>query len=423
MFEALYEGERFNLQSYRSMKSSAKEEVKRLKKAADKGAFTCPYCSGVLKLKAGEIYEKHFFHPNNSCTISEASETYQKQIKRESKKHSVMKEIIYDELKTQEKINDHLHVGYGYIEKADEKWKYYPDIIVNNDKNEIAITILTDVTATKDSRLVQQIKKRNEYFKTKNLKPIWFVEETEQSIDMERRVIHLWEAELDIAVKMEEDIKWEEDINDLEIQNNLFDLFNYHYQSIPSNYEAFSLYYVKSTETNITFTVQRFMKDQKSYPYRAFALNDSYEIKMSTALLTDDTMQLSDPLIEDQQRKNFLKEALIRDKDYISPAAEASINIDDSQVNKLVKVTKKYGEYEIPELINEYIREVKEISASNVSNYLVEECGAPSDTFATGRYQIYIDVCIALDDIESSGKIKLVKKDYVNDRFYEVINN
>lgn len=91
MLEAIYEGERFDLQKHLSRQDSVKLEIERLKKAADKGAFTCPYCNGILKLKAGDIYEKHFFHPSNSCSISEASETYQKQIKRESKKHSVMK--------------------------------------------------------------------------------------------------------------------------------------------------------------------------------------------------------------------------------------------------------------------------------------------------------------------------------------------
>lgn len=420
MLEAIYEGERFNLYNHLSKQDSVKLEVERLKKTADKGAFTCPYCNGILKLRAGNIYEKHFYHPSDSCSLSEASETYQKQIKRESKKHSVMKEIIYDELKTQEKINDNLRVEYGYIEKANEKWKYYPDIIIENSKTELAITILTDVTATKDSRLVQQIKKRNEYFKTKNLKPIWFVEETEQSVDMDRRVIHLWEAELDIAVKMEEDLKWEEALEHLKTENNLFDLFNYHHQNAPSNYEVFSLYYVKSTETNITFTIQRFLKDQINHPYRAFALNEAYEIKMATALLTEDTMQLGDPLIENQQRESFLQEALKRDKEYINAAPGETINFNDLQIQPVSNV-KRYAEVGLSEILYDYIEEVKMISAYEVSKYLVKECGAPSDTFATGRYRIYGDVCIALSKIETSGKIKLIKKDYVNDRIYEVI--
>lgn len=421
MLEALYEGGRFNLRTHLSLNDSVKEEIGRLKKAADKGAFSCPYCGGILKLRAGNVNEKHFYHPRNSCAISEASETYQKQTKRESKSHSVMKEIIYDELKTQEKINDNLQIEYGYVKKAEEKWRYYPDIIVDNKKSEIAISILTDVTATKDASLVRQIKKRNDYFKEKNLKPVWFVEKTEQSIDMDYRVIHLWEAELDIAIKMEEDYKWEEAVSSLEIKNDLFDLFKYHYRSIPSNYDVRGLYYVKSTATNIIFTVQRFIAEEFNHPYRAFALNDAYEIKMSTALLMDDVLQLSDPLIEEKQRNKFIKDAYLRDKEYVSPKEEGiSIN---PVVKTTMNFTKNYAQHGISEILDEYIKEVNVVSAEEFSKFLVLECGAPAATYATGRYQLYREVCMSLKSFESSGKIKLKIKDYVNDLIYEVIES
>jgi hypothetical protein len=180
---------------------------------------------------------------------------------------------------------------------------------------------------------------------------------------------------------------------------------------------------VKSTETNITFTVQRFLKDQLSHPYRAFALNEAYEIKMATALLAKDTLQLSDPLIEDQQRESFLEEALNRDKEYISTASEEASIFDDLQLSHPDIIAKRYAEVGLTEILSDYIEEVKVISAYEVSKYLVKECGAPSATFATGRFRIYGDVCIALSKIETSGKIKLIKKDYVNDRVYEVIES
>lgn len=420
MLEAIYEGEKFNLPAHLSSQESVRKEVKRLKKAAEKGAFTCPYCDGVLRLKAGEVKEKHFFHPSNSCVISEASDVYQQQTKRETKSHSVMKEIIYDELKTQEKINDNLQVEYGYVNKAEEKWKYYPDIIVNNKKAELAITILTDVTANKDSKLVRQIKRRNEYFKSKNLKPIWFVEETEQSIDIAHRVVHLWEAELDIAVKMEEDQKWESAIKRLEITNNLFDVFKYHYKNLPDKMDVFSLYYVKSSETNITFTVQRFIKDQLSHPYRAFAMNNPYEIKMATALWTEDSMQLSDTIVEEQQREAFVKEALERDEQYMVNDEEELTTISQPENNPRT-TGKIYVDHDIEEILSEYVKEVEVISADRFSKFLVEECGAPSHKFATGRYQIYGKVCATLNAMEKEGTIKLVRKDFVNDRLYEVV--
>ena len=226
MQEALYEGKNFHLKVYLESTEDVKAKLAQLKKRADKGAFSLPFCNETLILKSGEIREEHFAHRHSkSCEISVASEVYQRQVKRESKRHSVMKEIIYDELKTQEKINNDLHVEYGYITKAPEKWRYYPDIIINNKGRERAITILTDVNSTKDEILVKQIKNRNRYYKNKNLNTIWFIEDAEQSIDMDNRVIHLWEAELDLAIKTAEDRLWEVTINSLSVKYPLFELF------------------------------------------------------------------------------------------------------------------------------------------------------------------------------------------------------
>lgn len=122
MQEALYEAWLFYLKAYLDTVEDRKAELGKLKKRADKGAFQCPYCNDSLILKAGDIREEHFSHRySRSCEISEASETYYQQTKRESKSHSVMKEIIHDELKNQEKINEDMLVDYGYIAKAKEK--------------------------------------------------------------------------------------------------------------------------------------------------------------------------------------------------------------------------------------------------------------------------------------------------------------
>jgi len=132
-------------------KSDSKDEIEQLKKRAEKGAFRCPYCDETLILKSGDIREEHFAQRHSkSCEISAASEVYHKQVKRESKKHSIIKNIIYNELEVQARLKEDLDVGYGFVEKAAEKWKYYPDIIVKNKNKELAITVLTDVTHNKE---------------------------------------------------------------------------------------------------------------------------------------------------------------------------------------------------------------------------------------------------------------------------------
>lgn len=314
MQEAIYEGRNFHLKTHLDAVIDVKNELEKLKKSAEKGAFQCPYCGGELIIKSGEIREEHFSHRHSkSCQESVASDVYQQQIKRESKKHSSIKEIIYDELKTQEKLNNELQVDYGFIKKANEKWRYYPDIIVKNKREEIAITILTNVTANKDDNLVKQIKKRNLFYKNKNMKSIWFVEDAELSLDLEYHVIHLWEAELDIAIKTEEDILWETALNNLEVNYSIYKLFDYYFKNLPKSYDVRSLYYVHTTDTNIVFTVHRFILDEIKHPFRAFAINKGYQISLSKALWTEESMQLSDHDIENENRNSFIN--LVKEKE------------------------------------------------------------------------------------------------------------
>lgn len=359
-----------------------------------------------------------------------------------------MKEIIYDELKSQEKINKDLQVDYGYITKAFEKWRFYPDIIIKNKEKELAITILTDVTSNKDEKLVKQIKNRNRYFKEKNLEPIWFVEDAEQSIDMNHRVIHLWEAELDISIKTAEDLRWEETLNSLSLKYPLFELFNYHHKKVPSTYDIQSIYYVHSTEINIVFTVQRFIKDETKYPFRAFALNKAYQISLSTALWTSRELQLSEPEIEEKQREKFIELIKQQEAAYdikeqekpqllqLSANSYKNIGLLNSNDNNPLKAKLKNSsknflnrqvqvhelkESDLSKVMLAYIKNFNRVSAAELSEYLVLKCGASAETFSTGRYKNYSVVCKFLDSLVNKGVLEFVKKDFVNDRIYKVI--
>ena len=132
---AMYEGELFNLTAElgRHEESARKRVLEKYKKAAEKKAMTCPYCQEQLLLRAGEVRDAHFAHlSGQTCQESNAYDTYTKQLARESPKHTVMKEIIYNELKGQERLRPDLKVEYGYKEKAKERWSQYPDIYLNN---------------------------------------------------------------------------------------------------------------------------------------------------------------------------------------------------------------------------------------------------------------------------------------------------
>jgi hypothetical protein len=311
MFHAMYEGKLFSIEQHlQTVAINRINEIDNLKKRADKGAYSCPHCQKSLIVKAGDIRGVFFSHSSGkSCLLTEASETYSKQVKRETKNHSVIREIVHEVLKNQEKIRPELQVDYGYIAKAKEKWSHFPDIVLQNSEKELAISILTNVDRSRDNKLAKQIKKRNHYYKEKGLQTIWFIEEQEQSLDWENQVIHLWESEIDLAVKSAEDKNWDDIL--LELSNHasdIFDVFSYWSKNRDVALDTCSLYYVYSTPEGIDFSVHRFIIDETQFPFRAFALNEGYRMSISTALSFNERLALSDPDHEVADQKRFLEE-------------------------------------------------------------------------------------------------------------------
>ncbi|PAF31694.1 competence protein CoiA family protein [Paenibacillus sp. 7516] len=307
MYHALYEGKIFNLEEQLNNTLDRKQEIFMLKKRADKGAYTCPHCGASLIVKAGDIRGVFFAHSSgDACELNESYNTYKNQTARESKQHSVMREIVHEVLKNQEKIRTDLHVDFGYIAKATEKWNHYPDIILRNREDELAISILTNVDRSRDSKLTKQIKKRNQYYRDKGLQTIWFIEDQELSLDWGNQVIHLWESEIDLSIKTAEDTQWDVFINGL--NNNLpelFDIFSYWRKNSEIKMDTRSLYYIHSTQEGIDFSVHRFIIDELQFPHRAFALSKGYRMSISTALSFNEKLALSDATLEKNDQDTF----------------------------------------------------------------------------------------------------------------------
>ncbi|WP_054939722.1 competence protein CoiA family protein [Paenibacillus ihuae] len=314
---ALYEGETLNITAEISRYSDSEKEtmIDKYRKAAEKKAMICPFCHEELRLRAGEIRDIHFAHlKGKSCQGAEAYDTYHNQTKRENKKHTVIKEIIYNELKGQELIRPDLKVEYGYKEKAEEKWKHYPDIYLNKNGREFAVSVITNVHEIGDEKIVKTINKRNKYFKEKGLESIWFVEDRELADDYEHRVLHLWEAEYGLAIKTEEDYKWDKLLKELSEEfpgQNIPRLFGYRANGA-MNQDVRSLYYVHSIGDEITFSVYRLILDQMQSPFRGFALTEGYRMNISQALIIRDEILLSDKDQEDMNRLEFANQVLFQ---------------------------------------------------------------------------------------------------------------
>lgn len=311
---AVYEGKTINILSELNELNDIdiKSVLEKYKKIAEKGAMTCPFCNEKMILRAGQKRDIHFSHlRGNTCMESTAYDTYQGQVSRENKKHSVIKEIIYDELKTQEKIKANLKVEYGYKEKANEKWRYYPDIYLNRNGVEFAVSVITNVNVIGDKKVISSIQKRNKYFEEKGLQIIWFVEDRELADDFTNRVVHLWETEYNLAIKTLEDSKWDSFISELAKEysnNNIPGLFGYKKRSSRLKIDVRSIYYVHSVGDEITCSVHRVILDEKTSPFRSFAVNKGYQVSISQALIVHDEIQLCDEEIENKERLVFLHE-------------------------------------------------------------------------------------------------------------------
>jgi hypothetical protein len=290
--------------------SATKEEVNNLKKLAEKDLFQCPYCKAKLIVKYGEERGLYFSHQHSeACEVSkkidQAEKRYRKQLERETKNHNAMLYILHDELASQAKMNSMIKLDYGY--KAKPELKEYPDIWVKIGEKEYGLSIVTNVKSSMDSKLANQITKRQLYFLEQGMEPIWFIEKEEQSIEKSKNALVLWDAELSISSKTEEDIKWDAMLTELVTDKQFFSYFNYPVSMDPPTVDVRSMYYIYSNGDRIVVKVMRFLKDRVVKPYRAFLLNEGYEIPFADALVVKKEFLLGQPKVEEENRKEFKK--------------------------------------------------------------------------------------------------------------------
>jgi hypothetical protein len=287
-------------------------EAATFKQLAKKGIYLCPYCQAELMVKSGELKEIHFSHKySEACmesTVADKSEKkYRKQVARETPKHRTLVDIFIDELKITSKINPQVFVDYGY--RAKMNLTQYPDIWLEINGAEIALSIVTNVNPNVDHKLAKEITKRQKYFLQKGMHPVWFIENKELAMEKEKNAIVLWEAEGSIALYTSEDRKWETALKSITRDLAFFHLFNY-IPSMPElRIEVRSLYFVSSNdEGGISVQIQRFLKDRNEKPLRAFMLGDGYEISFAEALaVKEGRLNLSDSQMEERNRKQFIE--------------------------------------------------------------------------------------------------------------------
>jgi hypothetical protein len=118
-----------------------------------------------------------------------AEKKYSKQTARESREHRAIVDIIFDELKVTTKYESDKEVDYGY--KAKMHLSHFPDVLLRIGETELAISVVTNVKPKDDTDVAKSVKKRHNYFVEHGMKPIWFIENKELSIERDKNAIVL----------------------------------------------------------------------------------------------------------------------------------------------------------------------------------------------------------------------------------------
>lgn len=335
-----------------------KEVVRNYRLLAEKNIYICPYCNSNLIVKHGEERGTYFSHKHSeaceeSVLADVAEKKYSKQIARESKEHRAIVDIIYDELSVTTKYESDKEVDYGY--KAKKHLNHYPDVFLKIGETELAISVVTNVKPKNDLDLAKSVKKRHNYFIENGMKPIWFINNKELSIERDKNAIVLWDAEAVTALTTNEDLKWQNAINTVAKDLSFFKPYNYKPSMNNLKIVVSSVYYIKSNESNITVSVRRFMKDRETKPYRAFLLGDAYDISFSKALVIEnESLKLKDSEIEERYRTDFINgyHALKKEQD-----EKEKRNRDELEQKKrqMVETQKKNREQLIEEKRRAYL--------------------------------------------------------------------
>lgn len=100
-----------------------------------------------------------------------------------------------------------------------------------------------------------------------------------------------------------------------------------------------SMYYIYSNWERIVVKVQRFLKDRMVKPYRAFLLNDGYEIPFAEALVIRKELILSSSILEEQYRNEFTQKFLRLQFEYQEEhrIQEEQRQLEEKQRQKLIQ--------------------------------------------------------------------------------------
>lgn len=291
-----------------------KQTIEELKKVAEKNTYECPYCQETLHVRGGTVYECHFYHLHNEACdpakqVRKSYRQYQKQIKRESTKHSVLVSIVKDELRTAASGKENIEIVEGY--RVAKFKKHFPDLYVCIGSREWAITILTELNESENNTYAKNFRERHHYFQENGLEPLWLFDKANFATEKIKRSLVMWEIEYLSSRESKEDFEWKESISQYAERYDLFRQLGYPMVDVGKELLVKSIYYIAQVEEKNAIRVYRYIEDSDAGPYRGFLVGETSTVPFSQALQIEwESFRLSDPENERKLRTELKEEFL-----------------------------------------------------------------------------------------------------------------
>lgn len=298
--------------------------IEQLKKLGEKKLYLCPYCKVPMTVKGGKERESHFSHPRNmSCVESTCVEgnysKYKKQIKNDSPRRQLLVSMIRDELEISAKIHDTIQVLDGYrLQSLD---KYFPDIYVKTGSKEWAITVLANMTEKESAEHSKVFKKKSDYFKGKNLIPLWFIDKSNLATENHKNSIVFFHVESLASQISKEDRVWRRNIESYTHKKELFKVMNYPLRVASQRdlMEVRSLFYISQIDERNYIRVHRYVSDlaDEALAYRGLLIGETSRLSFSEALqIEGESFLLKNSSQEEVNREQFKQRFLTAKQEY-----------------------------------------------------------------------------------------------------------
>ncbi|AOM81741.1 hypothetical protein [Salisediminibacterium beveridgei] len=195
----------------------------------------------------------------------------------------------------------------GY--EACPDFSYSPDLHLTINGQALGIAVITNITREKDEKTAEEVRKRRIYFKKKNYRVLWMIEERTPALDGHHQGLFLWRTEAEAANKTGEDRLWELYLKGLIRDEQFFRLYDFPVKAAHQLVDVRSLCHVRFQKSGSKVRIHRYLREGMPRMTRVFHLATGSEWPLTAVLnITDDKLDCGEPVEEKSMRRRFLQD-------------------------------------------------------------------------------------------------------------------